>query len=138
VASLRHGALSSRLVGEEAAAMVAELRASGAPWLEGLDAVALEAWAYSAVTCRRLRAWIDEHGDFDAKGEPRHAHRLLLQWERRLDRAAQRLGLDPLARAVLARDSALARHLAGSDLAGVRDAGRRALEARQSDEGGAA
>lgn len=135
---MRHGALSPSLVGEAAQQLLADLRATEAPWLSDVDAVLLDSWLYSLAAVLKLRAWLDDAGLLDASGKPRAAVDLWLRLERRLDRATQRLGFDPVARAGLARDSALARHLAGSDLAGVRDAGRRALEARQSDEGGAA
>mgnify|MGYP001544798445 CR=1 FL=1 len=139
VASLRHGALSARVVGDDVAALLAELRESGALWLEGVDAVARGAWAYAVVTCGRLRAWIDEQGDFDAKGEPRHAHKLLLSWERRLDRAQSALGFDPLSRARLGRDTAVARSIAADGVRAVAEAGREArMRALVGDGDGAA
>jgi hypothetical protein len=96
-------------------------------------ALAVAAWADIEARCLVLREHLDEHGMLDARGRVRPATELLVKLERRADQARQRLGLDPKADADLARATAEA---AGSvaDLDAVREAGRRALAARDGLE----
>lgn len=129
--SLRHGAYSPRVYGETAEALVAGVLEQR-PHLAGYG-TAVAAWATVEARCEVLRAHLDEQGMLDDRGRPRPAVELLLRLERQADRARQRLGLDPRSDAQLARETAEA---AGSvaDLDAVRDAGRRALAAREAVE----
>jgi hypothetical protein len=124
--AVRHGALSPRLVSDDAATLLTELRASGAPWLDDVDGTALDAWLVAEAACRRLRAWCDKHGLIDGRGRPKPAAELLLRFERQAAGARSALGFDPVARARLGRDTAVARQAAADALRRVEAQGREA------------
>jgi len=107
---LRHGAYSSRVVEPVAARLVAELEASAPEWIETVDRAAVDAWARAESQVEVVDRWLTEHGGpVDDKGKVRPAADLLVRLERRAADARTRLGLDPLARARLGRDTASAR-----------------------------
>lgn len=130
-AAVTHGAFAPRVFGPIAEALASALLEER-PHLKRWPA-AVVAWADAEARCEVLRAHLDEHGMLDDRGRPRPAVDLLLRLERQADRARQRLGLDPRSDAQLARETAEA---AGSvaDLDAVREAGRRALAAREGVE----
>ncbi len=108
--STRHGAYSSRVVEPVAARLVAELEASAPEWIETVDRAAVDAWARAESQVEVVDRWLTEHGGpVDDKGKVRPAADLLVRLERRAADARTRLGLDPLARARLGRDTASAR-----------------------------
>jgi len=106
--AVRHGAKSRPMMDELAAAKLAELR-SQASWIEDVDQDALLAWLVAEARCDTLRRHTDLHGLVDAKGKPTGAADFLLRCERQAEGLRARLGLDPLSRARLGRDTASAR-----------------------------
>lgn len=121
--AVRHGAKSPRLQGERATAVYAELVEDGEPaWLQDVDRSQLEAWCWAEGTCRMLREWLDRHEPLQPNGKPWPASDELLKWERRAQSHRDALGFNPLARARLGRDTAIAQSSVAANLA--------ALEAR--------
>lgn len=131
---LRHGAHSPQLVRNDADQLLAEIEAEDPPWLGHVDRAALDAWLYSEATCRRLRAWLDEHGHLHDDGKPRSASTLLITWERRAADQRGRLGFDPLSRARLGRDTAVAQAATADALEALRTRGREVVEVRRRAE----
>lgn len=133
--AVKHGAKSERLVKADVDALLATITAAAPPWLEFVDRPSLDAWAYAEATAARLRVWLDEHGHLDGKGKPRAASTLLLQWERRAADSRGRLGFDPLARARLGRDTAVAQAAASSALDQIRATGAQTRAGREHTSG---
>ena len=107
--SVKHGAYSPRVVEPIARRLLDELQVTAASWIEEVDTSALTAWAHAEARCEVLRDWCATHGLLDAKGKPTGASDLLLRCEKQAADQRSRLGLDPLARARLGRDTAQAR-----------------------------
>jgi len=135
--SVRHGTYSVRLVGEDAAAMLEELRESGAPWLAEVDGAELEAWLRAESQVRRLAEHLDKVGVLDGKGNPRPAAAELRAFERLAAARRAALGLNPSARAVLGRDTAVARAAAQASLRTEMRRGKELLDGQaQQQEAG--
>jgi len=130
--AVRHGAFSPRLVSADTAQLLEDLRVDGADWIDQVDAVALEAWMHAEAVCRRLRAWLAEHGHLDGKGEPRRASGQLLAWERRASSERVQLGVSPLARSRIDRDTAVGRAATAGAVLGWQRAGAESVEAART------
>lgn len=122
--SVKHGAESPRLVSQRAERLLEEVAADRPSWLGEVDGSAVRAWAYAEARCAMLREWTDQHGLLDDRGRPTHAATLLLQCERQAADARARLGFEPLSRARLGRDTAVARAAVADGIEAVRAAGR--------------
>lgn len=121
---MRHGAYSPRVQGERAAEVLAEVLAAAPPWLQRVDRHELEAWCFAEGQCRGLRAWLAERPPLQASGKPWPASDELLRWSRRAASHRDALGFNPLARARLGRDTAVAHSAMADSLEAVRAAGR--------------
>lgn len=114
--SMSHGAYSERRVGPLAQEILDGLLAlattaeSSVPWLaEPSYRPALAAWSRAEARVQLLEAWLAEHGgDVDEEGEVRGAAAFLARCEARAESLRSKLGLDPLSRARLGRDVAVA------------------------------
>lgn len=134
--SLKHGASSPRKV-RPLAAKLAEAMLEAAPWLRvPTFASAVLSWSTAEAHCILLRAYLDEHGLLDDKGEPRPAMSALNDAERRADRARQQLGLTPSAWAALYRTLTVAPDGDAIGIEALRNTGRLMLEATTSDDDG--
>jgi hypothetical protein len=136
--SLRHGAFSDRKVEPRAAEFVeAVLRlaeADGSPVGYLADPTyrpALTAWARSEAQQDLLEEFLSELGPIAPDGKVRPAAELLERVARRAERMRARLGLDPLSRASLAKDLAVAR--SGHDLDRLKALGQALLDAADGD-----
>jgi hypothetical protein len=129
--AVKHGAYSPGKVKAKANDLLAVILTERPVWLDDVDQAALWAWCYAEARCELLRSWLDEHGQLDDSGEPRDAAKFLLQCERRASIERSRLGFDPLSRAQLGRDTAIARSAAADALDRVRETGRQALDSRE-------
>ncbi len=129
--ALKHGAYSTRVVEPRARAILAHVTVTAPAWLELVDSAALDAWATAEARCAVLREWCDEHGLIDSKGKATHAADLLLRSERLAADLRARLGFDPLSRARLGRDSAIAVAAAESAVSRVAEVGRAIRKARE-------
>ncbi len=127
----KHGAHSSTIVEPRARAVLAALEAEAPVWLHAVDRAALEAWARAEARCGILRDWVDERGLLDPKGKPTGAAELLLRCERQAADLRGRLGLDPLARARLGRDTAVAQAAAAGALDQIRATGAQTRAGRE-------
>ncbi len=118
--TLGHGAYSDALVLPESDAL-AEQALERVPHLSETDRIAVRDWAIAQIRVWRLAAYVEKHGEFDAKGRIRPALDHLRRWMSRAETARSRLGLDPLSRVSLAVDEARfaesLRELAREDLA---------------------
>ncbi|WOP17400.1 hypothetical protein [Raineyella sp. LH-20] len=123
--ALQHGATSTAVVSPVADALAADLVARRPDLAPHREAVA--AWAAAEARCILLRHHEDRVGLLDEDGSPRGYTSLLVTAERAAERARQRLGLDPLSEAELAKARATA-SLSAVDLSLVLEAGREALE----------
>ena len=130
---VRHGALSPRLVGERAQALIDALHEEHPAWITNLDGRAVAAWARAEARCDLLHEWLDGRPVVQDDGKPHPAEELLVRHERRAADLRARLGLDPRARAELGRTTALGRVLADEGLARLRAAGRAAWDERGSE-----
>ena len=106
--AVTHGAYSSRrwepLADELVARLLAEARREGSPsayLLEPAFEGSLLAWARAEAQVHLLSTWLaDRDGmGLDADGEVIGAAKMLLRYEATAERARDRLGLSPLARA---------------------------------------
>ena len=131
--AVSHGAQSPRLVRQDAAELLAEVQAEEPSWLGQVDRAALDAWLYAEATCRRLREWLGDHGHIEEDGKPRAASQLLLQWERRAADQRSRLGFDPLSRARLGRDTAVAQAATVDALGAIAARGRAVVAVRVAE-----
>lgn len=132
--STRHGAYSSRVTDPVALRLVGELEAASPEWLAEVDRASVDAWSRAEARVEVLSAWLDEHGLLCEDGKVRPAADLLVRLERLAADARSRLGLDPLARARLGRDVAVARAAASSSVRAAAEAGRLARERRGDAE----
>ncbi len=131
--ALQHGAYSSRVVEPVAVRLAAELEAASPEWLADVDRAAVDAYARAEARVEVLARWLDEHGMLADDGKVRPAADLLVRLERLAADARSRLGLDPLSRARLGRDTAVARAAASSSVRAAAEAGRLAREQRGND-----
>jgi hypothetical protein len=115
--ALRHGAYSPRRVEPLAAELVEAMRAqvvaegSTTGYLaEPSFQFSLWAWARAEAKVQLLEEYLADRGSvgLDADGEVSGAAKLLVRYEATAERARDRLGLSPLARARLGRDVAAA------------------------------
>jgi hypothetical protein len=133
--STRHGAYSPRKVVPAAEGFVAAvLRLAAVPgspvaYLSDPTYVpAVEAWGRSEAQQDLLEAYLDRvGGPIDSDGRVRPAAELLERVARRAERLRARLGLDPMARASLSRDLAVAR--SSHDLDRLKTLGQMLLDA---------
>jgi len=133
--SLRHGARSDRFV-EPLARAFLDVLVADRPDLLAYPEV-LAAWATAEARCERLRTWQSRRGFInDAAGRVRAAHDTLA-FEKQAQHLRERLGLDPLADAHLARARADA-VLTQVDLESIRARGREAFAKRQAELAAAA
>jgi len=123
--SLTHGAHSRPLVEPRAKALVETIEAAAPPWLQDCDAAAVRGWATAEARCELLRDWLAARDPLNGKGEPWPASTELLRWERLAAQHRQRLGLDPLSRGQLGRDTAVAGLAAAELRASIRGDGQR-------------
>lgn len=123
--ALRHGVHSARRVDPIAAELVAGVLADR-PDLRRHPEATL-AWARAEARCILAGEWLMDHPPWTDEGQR------LLSWTSRVEAQAQRmrerLGLDPLAEAVLARERTEATH-ASFDLDSLLAKGREILDAR--------
>lgn len=131
--AVKHGAYSLKAVAPLAQAILTEVTAGAPSWLESVDASALTAWAEAEARCDVLRVWTNEHGLLDEKGRATGAADLLLRCERTAMALRGRLGFDPLSRAALGRDTAIARSAATSAVERASAVGRELREARERE-----
>jgi hypothetical protein len=113
--STRHGAFSSRKVEPRAAEYVdavleiASTDGSTVPYLaDATYRPALIAWARAEAQQDLLEEFLSERGPIDEDGKVRPAADLLERVARRAANLRARVGLDPMSRAALARDLAVA------------------------------
>ncbi len=139
--AVRHGAHASTLVSERAEALLSELRQQY-PWLEGVDAPALDVLV--AAKCRHdlLADYISDVIDGTRPAYPRKGFpgtgveavpdRVWQQLSREartvLD-ASSKLGFTPTERAQLLRDVGVARHYGADRIAALVERGRQVREA---------
>jgi hypothetical protein len=128
--NLRHGARSDRHVEPLAKAFTDVLLADRPDLAAYPEAVV--AWATAEARCEKYRQWHAEVGFFDADGNVRGGP-FVLAYERLAQQFRERLGLDPLADAALAKSRAEA-VLTAVDLESIRARGREAFARRQRAE----
>jgi len=144
--SVQHGATSPRLVSERAESVLAEMM-TDFPWLASCDAVLVDVLIKAKTRHIMLSEWTEKviTGEVEAharRGRPRtgieaipdQVWRALEGAERSVTNAASRLGMSPVDRASLFKDSAVARRLGTEAVAALSAEGRRI---RQLREGGA-
>jgi len=95
--AVKHGAFAQSLVLPEMDALVEKLMAEF-DHLTERDYFAVRGFAICEVKVLRLTAWLEQNGDFDARGRLRPAHHALRHWLARAERGRARLGLDPASR----------------------------------------
>ena len=109
--SLKHGAHSERALAPIAEAWV-KTALEQAPYLRDPSyEPALLAWARFEAKCDLLHDWIDDqgiHGLIDEVGQATPAAKLLPTYEGRAAALRATLGMDPISRAKLQKDSAAA------------------------------
>jgi hypothetical protein len=116
--SLRHGALSPRLVGTRAAE-IAEHVAALVPNYSPASAPTVELLARELARIELADAWLDDHGIIDSTGKPAGILKMRSVWTNSAARLANDLALNPTAQARLgvhvaqAKGEALRAHLAG-------------------------
>ena len=104
--AVTHGAHSERRIAPLAARWV-EVAKAQCPYLSDPSfEPALLAWARFEAKVDLLHTWIDEHGMFDATGAIVPAAKVLPSFEGRASSLRATLGMDPVSRAKLQRDSA--------------------------------
>ncbi len=138
-ASVRHGAVSDRMLAPVAAQLEREI-VEIAPWCaRPAFAMAVRAWSWAEAQCELYRTWFAEHGLRDEENQPVTG---LANWDRAEARASKlrsRLSLDPNALAKLL--SSLASVAAsGGDSAGLESVKREgaaivAARERQLEQG---
>ena len=105
--ALKHGAWSPRRVDPRASELV-ELVSPTVSWWTPADRPAVWAWARCEARIELLVEYLAELGDLDDAGDVRPASDLLTRLESQAMGHRARLGLDPLSRARLGRDTAAA------------------------------
>jgi hypothetical protein len=107
-AALKHAAWSPRVIDPRARELVDSV-APGASWWTDVDWPAVWAWARCEARCELLHEWLAERGgDLDDEDNVRPAADLLARLTKQADGLRSKLGLDPLSRARLGRDTAAA------------------------------
>ncbi len=130
--AVTHGGRSLKVQSERAAAVWNELLDDGEPpWLSYVDAFQLEAWTWAEGQCRGLRAWLATRDPVQPNGKAWPASDELLKWERRAQTARDALGFNPLARARLGRDTAVAQAAAVNALDAIRATGAQTRAGRE-------
>ena len=134
----RHGAYSPRkvdpLAQELIDAMLQVASVDGSPVAYLADPTyrpALIAWGRAEAQQDLIEAHLAELGPIDPDGKVRSAADLLERVARRAERMRARLGLDPLSRASLAKDLAVA--MSGHDLDRLKALGQALLDAADRD-----
>lgn len=130
--STTHGARSDRKV-QPLAEHYAGTLATTAPWVATpAFAGTVASWAWAEGQAHLLRAYVDEHGHFDAEGEERSAVRTLDRVEGRLAKLRDQLGLNPTALSKLLATAAATAQVTGdyASVAAIQAEGRRLLAAR--------
>lgn len=130
-----HEAWSARRTQPIVDELLAEL-AAVAPWTTvGAFAGTVRAWATAEARSRLLGEYLDERGLLDDAGVPLPAVALAERFERQAATLRAQLALTPMTWAQLRRTTA---DIDGGDVidikAGLRDAGRRILEAKEAAE----
>lgn len=106
--ALKHGAHSERALAPIAEAWV-KTALEQAPYLRDPSyEPALLAWARFEAKCDLLHDWIDNNSLIDANGHATPAAKLLPTYEGRAAALRATLGMDPISRAKLQKDSAAA------------------------------
>ncbi|HXN61400.1 MAG TPA: hypothetical protein VN886_13200 [Acidimicrobiales bacterium] len=106
--AMRHGAWSPRRIDPRAQELVDAI-APGVTWWQPCDWPAVWAWARIEARVELLTEWLaDKGGDLDADDTVRPAADLLTRLTVQAANMRARLGLDPLSRARLGRDTAAA------------------------------
>lgn len=139
LAATHHGAYSPRRVEPraaeyaDAALEIAEVDGSPVAYLADPSyGPALRAWGRSEAAQDLVEEFLAELGPIDDEGKIRPAAELLERVARRAERMRSRLGLDPLSRATLAKDLAVAQTT--HELDRLKEIGRSLLAAH--DAGG--
>ena len=130
---MRHGARSDRFV-EPLARAFADVLLADRPDLAAYPE-AVVAWSVAEARCERYRVWHAQHGLIDADGKIRGGQYPAI-YESMAQKFRERLGLDPLADAQLAKTRAEA-VLTAVDLESIRQRGREAFARRQALEASA-
>lgn len=129
---LEHGARSTRRVtpiAERYAAALAEV----APWTASPAFTGtVRSWAWAEGQAELLRAFLDEHGHFDAEGQERGAVRTYDRVEGRLAKMRDQLGLTPASAMKVLQTAADLAATTGNDdgLRALQAEGARILEGR--------
>ena len=108
-AAVRHGGYSHRVSEPRARAILDQLRRENPAWIEDVDDFALTAWARVEARVQIVEEYVQTHGELTTKGNPTPAASFLTRLQRTAADHRARLGLDPLSRARLGRDTAAAR-----------------------------
>jgi hypothetical protein len=137
--SMRHGAWSPRRVNPLASEMVEVVlqmaAADGSTVAYLADPTyqpALIAWGRAEAQQDLIEQYLEERGPIDEDGGVRPAADLLERVARRAERMRSRLGLDPMSRATLARDLAMAQ--SGHELDRLKVLGQALLDAAHDAE----
>lgn len=131
-----HGAKSPTIYAARAATLAENLLAERPDLARYPEAV--QAWATAEARCQLVREYEAAAGGLlDSNGDPRSFAALATSLEKAAASARDRLGLDPVAEAKLARDRASA-SLTTVNLAEMAANGRRILEARRAELAAAA
>lgn len=130
--ALKHGAYSERRVEPIAVELAAGITTVRPDLAEPRFVFAVRAWARAEARVANVEDWLVDRGLLGDDGDPRPATELLLKLERQAADLRARLGLDPRSDAQLSRERTDATRSA-VDLDAVRQAGRQAIEARESD-----
>jgi len=105
-AAVRHGAFSPRKVDPLAEEIVQAIEGS-VTWWRPCDRPSIWAWARTEARVQLLAEWLADRGDLDDVDDTvRPAADLLTKLEARAESMRAKLGLDPLSRARLGRDTA--------------------------------
>jgi hypothetical protein len=126
--TLRHGARSDPYV-EPLARAFADVLITDRPDLAGYPE-AVAAWATAEARCEKYRRWHADVGFVDGDGNVRGGANVLA-YENQAQRMRERLGLDPLADAQLAKTRSEA-VLSAVDLESIRQRGREAFARRET------
>jgi hypothetical protein len=137
-AALRHGAFSPGKISETAEVLLVELR-DACPWITALDAAAVDRFTRAEARCRLLHAHVSKvSAESGIEAVPSYLWGEVRGADTLADRLATGLGLTPEGRAKMARDTAVAGHLAADALAGLQAEGRKlrlAAEAQRTPVG---
>lgn len=125
-AALKHGAWSPAVVEPKATEILEAVRPT-VTWWTPADEPAVQAWARTEARVQLIHEWLVERGsELDAEGEVLGAANMLTRLEKQAEGLRARLGLDPLSRAKLGKDTAVG-HLSAAQ-AMAAEANKRAAE----------